>query len=153
MGFILFMLFNSISSYVSSALWCLPWFPLTNVIFVFIYASRYPETISILRLPYQIMLVLFNSNTTGVTIGAGTTYPSVAPESLLVFNGVRVVHFLIICVAFCRPSLSLLSFSLRSCIVCLLFELRLLITSLISLNLPLTIAGLLDSYMCIHGTL
>lgn len=35
--------------------------------------------------------------TTGVTSGAGTTYPSVAPESPLVFIWVRVAQFLIIC--------------------------------------------------------
>jgi len=133
------MLFNSISSYFSSVL--------AHVICICTHPSIQK------RFPYQIMLVLFNSNTTGVTSGAGTTYPSVIPESLLVFNRVRVAQFLIICVAFCRPSLSLLSFSSGPCTVCLLIELRLLITPLISLNLPLTIAGLLDSYICIHGTL
>ena len=32
------------------------------------------------RLPYRIMLVLLNRNTTDVTCGAGTVYPSIAPE-------------------------------------------------------------------------
>jgi len=117
-GFILFM-YNTISSFVSSVLWCLPWFPLKRE------------------------FVLFNSNTTGVTRGAGTPYPSVTPESPLVFNGVRIAHFLIIC--------SILSFIVIVLIFLMFFlELQLLVIPMISSNFPLTITGLLESYICIQ---
>jgi len=37
------------------------------------------------RFPYHIMFGSLNSNTKGVTSGAGTTYPSGAPEFILYF--------------------------------------------------------------------
>jgi hypothetical protein len=42
------------------------------------------------RFSFQMMFVSFNSNTTGVTSGAGTTYPSGAPEFTPIFSGVPV---------------------------------------------------------------
>jgi len=45
------------------------------MLFVFIFIYWCPT-----RSPYQMMLVSFNSNTTGVTCGAGTAHPSGAPE-------------------------------------------------------------------------
>jgi hypothetical protein len=38
------------------------------------------------QFPCQMMFVLFNSNTTGVTSGAGTAIPSGAPEFTLGFQ-------------------------------------------------------------------
>jgi hypothetical protein len=38
------------------------------------------------RLPYRIMLVLLNRNTTDVTSGAGSVYPSMAPEFIPSFQ-------------------------------------------------------------------
>jgi len=46
------------------------------MLFVFIYVYWYPT-----RFPCQMMFVSFNSNTMGVTGGAGITNPSRAPES------------------------------------------------------------------------
>jgi hypothetical protein len=40
------------------------------------------------------------SNTTGVTSGTGTTYPSSAHEFTPVFSGVRVTRFIASCVCF-----------------------------------------------------
>ena len=60
---------------------------------------------------------IFNmSNTTDVTIGAGTYYPSRAPESPPVFSGIRVTQSLVFCVVFSEPLFVL--FSLGHCIVC-----------------------------------
>ena len=41
--------------------------------------------------------------------GAGTTYPSGAPEFTPVFSGVRVIQSLVLCVLFCRSFFVLLS--------------------------------------------
>ena len=43
------------------------------------------------RFPYQMMFVSLNSNTTGVTCGAGTANLSGAPEITPVFSAIRVV--------------------------------------------------------------
>jgi hypothetical protein len=40
----------------------------------------------------QMMFVSFNSNTTGITSGAGTANPSGAQEFFIVFSGVRVAQ-------------------------------------------------------------
>jgi len=48
------------------------------MIFVFIYIYWCPT-----RFPCQMMLVSFNSNTTGVTNGAGTANPTGAPDFVL----------------------------------------------------------------------
>ena len=57
-------------------------------------------------------------NTTGVTSGAGTTYPSGAPEFTPVFSGVRVTPSLVLNVCFVDRCLSLCTFSFGHCVVC-----------------------------------
>ena len=59
------------------------------------------------RFPYQIMFVSFNSNTTGVTSGAGTANPSGAPEFISGFREVHVARSLVFYVMFCRSVLVL----------------------------------------------
>ena len=54
----------------------------------------------------------------GATSGAGTTYPSGAPEFTPVFSGVRVTRFLILCVWFVDRCLSFCTFSSGHCVVC-----------------------------------
>jgi hypothetical protein len=49
-------------------------------------------------------------NTTGATSGAGTAYPSGAPEFTPVFSGVRVTRSLVSCVCFVDGCLFLLYF-------------------------------------------
>ena len=56
------------------------------------------------------------SNTTGETCGAGTDYPSVAPEITLIFSGVCVARSLIFYVMFCRSLFVLFIFG--HCIDC-----------------------------------
>ena len=94
-----------------SVLWCLLRFPhiktmqkirldshlfcrgfMFSLLFVFIYVFWCPT-----RFPYQMMFMSLNSNTMGVTCGAGTANPSGAP----VLNGVRVAQSLVFCVMFC----------------------------------------------------
>ena len=58
------------------------------------------------------------SNTMGATCGAGTAYPSGAPEFTPVFSGVRVVQSLVFCEMLCRSLLSFCYFSFSHCIVC-----------------------------------
>ena len=69
----------------------------------------------------------FNSNTTGVTCGAGTANPDFTP----VLRGVRVARSLVFCVLFCRSLLVLMFFSFCP-VYCLSFDLRILITPLVS---------------------
>ena len=54
------------------------------------------------RLPYQIMFMSHNSNTTSATSGAGTANPSGAPVFTPGFYEVRVAQSLVFCVTFCR---------------------------------------------------
>jgi len=61
------------------------------MLFVFIYVYWYPT-----RFPYQMMLVLFSSNTTDVTRGTGTANPSGAP------SWGRVARSLVFFALFCR---------------------------------------------------
>ena len=70
------------------------------------------------------MLVLYNSNTAGITSGEGTVNPSSTPEFTLVFSGVHVAQSIAV---FVDHSLS---FFFWSCYC--LFYLRLLITTLVS---------------------
>ena len=64
------------------------------------------------------------------TSGAGTAYPSGAPEFTPIFNGVCVTRSLVLCVCFVDRCLS---FFFRP-LCCLFFDLRILITSLVSSN-------------------
>jgi hypothetical protein len=52
------------------------------------------------------------------TSGAGTVYPSGAPEFTPVFSGVRVTLSLVLCVCFVDLSLSFCAFSIGHCVVC-----------------------------------
>jgi len=56
------------------------------------------------QFPYQMMLVLFNSNVTGVTSETGTADPSGAPSSYYGF-----AQSLVSCVLFCRSVFVLFS--------------------------------------------
>ena len=67
----------------------------------------------------------------GATSGAGTTYPFGAPEFTPVFSGVRVTRSLVLCV--CRSLFVLLSFFFWP-LCCLFFDIRILITPLVSSN-------------------
>jgi hypothetical protein len=69
----------------------------------------------------------FNSNTTGVTGGAGTANPDFTP----VLMGVRVARSLVFRVLFCRSLLVLLFFFFCP-LYCLSFDLGILITLLVS---------------------
>ena len=60
------------------------------------------------------MFLSFNSNTTGVTCGAGTASPSEATEFTSVFCGVSFTQSLVFCVDFVNH---FLSFSFDHCIV------------------------------------
>jgi hypothetical protein len=53
-------------------------------------------------------------NTTGATSGAGTAYPSGAPEFTPIFSGVRVTRSLILCVWFEDRCLSFCTFSVAT---------------------------------------
>jgi len=57
-------------------------------------------------------------NTTGVTRGAGTAYPSRATEFTLGFSGVRVSRSLVVYVCFVDRCLSFCTFSVGLCAVC-----------------------------------
>ena len=57
-------------------------------------------------------------NTTGVTSGAGTAYPSGVPEFTPGFSGVRVTRSLVLYVCFVDRCLSFCSFSFGHCVVC-----------------------------------
>jgi len=47
-------------------------------------------------------MLQIDSNTTGVSSGAGDAYSSGTHEITSVFPGVRVAHSLVLCVVFCR---------------------------------------------------
>jgi len=79
-------------------------------------------------------------NTTGVTSGAGIAYPSGAPEFTSMFSGVRVTRSLVLCVKVLRSLFVPLSIFFSS-LCCLSFDLRILITPLVSSDYPF---GILD---------
>jgi hypothetical protein len=60
-------------------------------LFVFIYIYCCTK-----RFPYQMIMVLFNSNTTGVISGAGTAYPTVTTDFTPVFIG-SLVFYVVLC--------------------------------------------------------
>ena len=60
-------------------------------LYLFIYTGVHPA-----RCPLQIMFVSFDSNTMSITTGAGTAYPSGAPEFTPHFlSGVRIAQYLV----------------------------------------------------------
>jgi hypothetical protein len=54
----------------------------------------------------------------GVTSGAGTAFPSGAPEFTPIFSGFRVAQYLVLCVCFVDRCLSFCIFSFGHCVVC-----------------------------------
>ena len=58
---------------------------------------------------YSVLFFCNQINTTGATSGAGTAYPSEAPEFTPVFSGVRVTPSLVVCVI-CRSLFVLMFF-------------------------------------------
>jgi hypothetical protein len=71
------------------------------------------------------------NNTTGATCGAGTAYPSGAPEFTTCFSGVRVARSLAFSVVFCRSLFVLFFFWPLYCLS--FYDLRLLITPLVQI--------------------
>ena len=67
------------------------------------------------------------------TSGAGTAYPSEAPEIAPDFSGIRVTRSLVLCVCFVNSCLSFCSFYFGHCVV-FFFDLLILITPLVSSN-------------------
>ena len=68
-------------------------------------------------------------NTTGAISRAGTAYPSVAPEFIPVFSGIRVTRSLVLCVCYVDRCLSFWS------LYCLFFfDLQILITTFVYSN-------------------
>ena len=70
------------------------------------------------------------TNTTGATSGAGTVYPSGAPEFIPGFSGVLVTRSLVLCVCFVDRCLSFCPFWP----LCCLFFFDILITPLVTSN-------------------
>jgi hypothetical protein len=70
----------------------------------------------------------------GVTSGAGTDYPSRAHEFIPGFSGIRVTRSLLLCVMFCRSLFFLLSFFFWPLCRLFFFDIRIVITPLVSSN-------------------
>jgi hypothetical protein len=110
-GFLLVKLKSSLTSKVLlSPLW-LGW-PLWNM------CNKWPRICSTFRKHFPVLSLFMTChricnyiNTTGVTNGTGTAYPSGAPEFIPGFSGVRVTQSLVLCTCiFCRSLFVLLSF-------------------------------------------
>jgi hypothetical protein len=71
----------------------------------------------------------------GATSATGTAYPSGAPKFTPVLSGVRVARSLGLCVVFCRSLFVLLSFFFWPLCCLSFFDLRILITPLVSSNI------------------
>ena len=78
------------------------------------------------------MLVSFNSNTTGITSGAGTANLSGNLSSSPHFSGILVARSLFVRVIFVDCCFSFCYFPFDHCIICPFFGLRILITALVS---------------------
>ena len=68
-------------------------------------------------------------NKMGTTCGAGTAYPSGAPELTLCFSGSRAARSLVFCIIFCRSLFVFLTLHFLS-----FFDIRLRITASVSSN-------------------
>ena len=73
-------------------------------------------------------------NTTRATGGTGTAYPSRAPECTPCFSGARVTRSLVLCVCFVDRCLSFLYFFFWPLCCLYFFDIRILITLLVSPN-------------------
>ena len=92
------------------------WLTLWNI------CHKWPRICSTCRKHFPV-LSLFTTyyrvcSTTGATSGAGTAYPSGAPEFTPVFSGVRVTRSLVLYVCFVDRCLSFCSFSFGHGVVC-----------------------------------
>ena len=94
------------------------------MLFVFIYVF-WCQT----RYQYQMAVVWFNNNATGITNGEGITYPSGAPAYTPVFSGVRVAQSLLFCVVFYRSL-----FVLLAIVLSVFLRFTLLVTLLVCIN-------------------
>ena len=72
--------------------------------------------------------------TTGASNGAGTAYPFGVHEFITDFSGVRVTLSLVLCVMFYRPLFVLLSFLAWPLCWLSFFDLRILLTHLLSIT-------------------
>ena len=92
---------------------------------------------------------VFNQiKTTGATSGAGTTYPSGAPEFTVAFQWSSCYSIFSLMFMFCRSLFSLLSFFFWPllCLSCL--DLRILITPLLSSNSSQICCDKIDIHVC-----
>ena len=87
--------------------------------------QRWPRICSICRKHFPVLssFMIYHRvcNTTGVTRGAETNYPSGAPEFTPCFSGVRVTRSLVWCVCFADHCLFFCSFFFGQCVVLLQF--------------------------------
>ena len=74
------------------------------------------------------------NNTTGATSGAGTAYPSGTLEFTPVFSGVSAARSLVSCIVFCILLFVPLTFFFWPLFCLFFFDLRILITTLVSSN-------------------
>ena len=102
--------------------WCLSSLPCVNF------------TMTLRRNDILLLHLTVTFTTTGVTSESGAGNPSGAHEFSPVFSGVRVVRSSVFCVLFLRLLLVPLSFFFWP-LYCLSFDLRILITPLLSLSL------------------
>ena len=86
------------------------------------------------RFPCQMMLVLFNSNTKGVTSGAGIASSSGALSSSPVFSGILVVRSFVFGVVFRRSVFVILFLFLWPLCFRFFFNLNTPMTTLVSSN-------------------
>ena len=99
------------------------------MLFVFISIFWYPT-----RFPCQMMLVSFNSNTTGVTSGAGIANSSGALSSSPIFSGILVVRSVVFGVVFRRLVFDILFLFLWPLCFRFFFNLNTPMTTLVSSN-------------------
>ena len=86
-----FRLNTMLDSCVLTPIWCVGGsrFNYVNCIYLRMQMSN--------TIPYHMMFVSFNSNTTGATCGEGTTNPCEAHEFTSAFSGVRASRFSVFC--------------------------------------------------------
>jgi hypothetical protein len=89
------------AQFVLAPIWVVEGVNVLFMLFVFINAYWCPA-----RFLHQVMLVSFNSKTTGITSEAGTSYPSGVTE---LTTGFRVLNLSLFCVEYCRSLFVVLS--------------------------------------------
>ena len=95
------------------------------------------------------------SNTTGTTTGTGTVFSSGTHEFTPVFSRIHVTRSLVLCVMFCRSLFVLLSFVFWPLCCLFFFDLRILVTLLVSSISSWRSIVLLDVFvwLCVLPTL